>query len=422
MADERPAFRHTPERRGLIGPFSGRQLLFAFGAVIVAIVGLTIATTPLGNTAGGPAFEDPQATPFIIGEAVEGLHVGDLAPDFDIALPDGTTYQLHDVDGNPVRLSDLRGKAVWVNFFATWCPPCQGETPVLREVAEKYKDQGLEVVGVSVQETTADDVRAYRDRFDLDYTVGFDGSGHVFHEYRVYALPTQFFIDPDGAIRYRRPGATERRGRVAAGRGDPAGRDGHSLSVRLVAEAVPVADQASNRVVASWDSTTIQSSSAAWANSDALTMTESSGKSSNEVTQRGFAAHGRMHRSPKNASGRLPGARTTMAWWPVECPPVGRRTPRKQLLLALGPALGAPVAHQPQVRLDVARDEPRVVAERDLPFGALGHDAALGKAREPSDRSRPPAWSKWRWLIATTSTDSGSKPAVPSAATIHGPS
>ena len=161
MADQRPAFRHTPEQRGLIGPFSGRQLLFAFGAVVVAIIGLTIATTPLGNTAGGPIFEDPQATPFIIGEAVEGLHVGDLAPDFEVPLGDGTTYQLHDLDGNPVRLEDLRGKAVWVNFFASWCPPCQGETPVLREVAEKYKDQGLEVVGVSVQETTADDVHEY---------------------------------------------------------------------------------------------------------------------------------------------------------------------------------------------------------------------------------------------------------------------
>jgi len=52
VADERPAFTHTKQRRGLIGPFTGRQLLFGFGAVIVAIVGLTIVTTPLGNTAG----------------------------------------------------------------------------------------------------------------------------------------------------------------------------------------------------------------------------------------------------------------------------------------------------------------------------------------------------------------------------------
>ena len=185
---------------------------------------------PLGNTGGGPAFEDPQSTPFIIGEAVEGLHVGDLAPDFDIALPDGTTYQLHDVDGNPVSLEDLRGKAVWINFFASWCPPCQGETPVLREVAEKYKDQGLEVVAVSVQETTADDVREYRDRYDLDFTVGFDGSGHVFHQYRVYALPTQFFVDPDGAIRSVAQGPLSLEGASQRVEGDPAGADRQLLS------------------------------------------------------------------------------------------------------------------------------------------------------------------------------------------------
>ena len=202
MADERPAFTHTKQRRGLIGPFTGRQLLFGFGAVIVAIVGLTIVTTPLGNTAGGPVFEDPLGTPFIIGPAVEGLRVGDIAPDFDVPLDDGTSYQLHDLDGNPVRLEDLRGKAVWLNFFATWCPPCQGETPILRDLAERYENQGLEVVGVSVQETTADDVHAYAERYQLPYTIGFDGSGHVFHQYRVYALPTQFFIDPDGRIRY----------------------------------------------------------------------------------------------------------------------------------------------------------------------------------------------------------------------------
>ena len=202
MTDERPAFKHTSQRRGLIGPFTGRQLLFAFGAVIVAIVGLTIVTTPLGNTAGGPVFEDPQGTPFVIGPPVEGLRVGDVAPDFAIPLDDGTTYQLTDLDGNPVRLEDLRGKAVWINFFASWCPPCQGETPILRDLAERYEDQGLEVVGVSVQETTADDVQAYAERYQLPYTIGFDGSGNVFHQYRVYALPTQFFIDPDGRIRY----------------------------------------------------------------------------------------------------------------------------------------------------------------------------------------------------------------------------
>jgi len=177
--------------------------VLAFAAVAVTVVVLVVATTPLGSTAGGPVFIDPKATPFIIGEEPdEGLRVGDVAPDFQVALDDGSTYQLTDLDGNPIRLADLRGKAVWINFWATWCPPCQAETPVLRELAETYRDDGLELVAISVQETSADDVRAYTERYELDYTVGFDGSGHVFREYRVFALPTQFFLDPEGVIRF----------------------------------------------------------------------------------------------------------------------------------------------------------------------------------------------------------------------------
>lgn len=187
----------------MIGPFSGRQLVLAFAAVAVTIVVLAVVTTPLGSTAGGPAFVDPRSTPFVIGAAPEeGLRVGDVAPDFATELEDGSTYRLSDLQGRPIRLADLRGKAVWINFFASWCPPCQGETPVLRDLAERYRDRGLELVAVSVQETAVEDVRAYAERYDLGFTIGFDGFGHVFRTYRVYALPTQFFLDPEGIIRF----------------------------------------------------------------------------------------------------------------------------------------------------------------------------------------------------------------------------
>ena len=79
--------------------------------------------------------------------------------------PDGTPFRLTDLDGQPVSLADLRGKAVWVNFWASWCPPCQAETPVLRQVAATYKDRGLVVLGISVQESTASDVKAYVDKY-----------------------------------------------------------------------------------------------------------------------------------------------------------------------------------------------------------------------------------------------------------------
>jgi peroxiredoxin len=72
--------------------------------------------------------------------------------------------------------------------------------PILREMSERYKDRGLVVVAISVQETSPADVASYAARYDLGYTIGFDGSGHVFDAYRGYALPTQFFIDQNGVI------------------------------------------------------------------------------------------------------------------------------------------------------------------------------------------------------------------------------
>ena len=210
---ERPAFTHRPARHGLIGPFSGRQLLAgAIAVLVIAIVGVVV-TTPLGNTANQPDLIDPLATPFIIGEApAEGLHAGQQAPEMTIDLGDGSTYQLKDLDGNPVRLADLRGKVVWLNFFASWCPPCQQETPILRTLSDTYRDRGLEVVGISVQETTASDVKAYADRYRLRYPIGFDGSGNVLRQYRVFALPTQFFLDTNGVIQQVVSGPVDEQG------------------------------------------------------------------------------------------------------------------------------------------------------------------------------------------------------------------
>lgn len=176
-------------------------MLAAFLSVVVAGVLLVAVSTPLGNTSGGPGTVDPRATQYIIGPAPsEGLQPGDLAPELEVALDDGSTYQLTDLDGQPIRLADLRGKAVWINFWASWCPPCQQETPIIRAMAERYRDVGLVVVAIAVQETSPADIRAYAERYDLDYTIGFDASGHVYREYRVFGLPTQFFIRPDGVI------------------------------------------------------------------------------------------------------------------------------------------------------------------------------------------------------------------------------
>jgi thiol-disulfide isomerase/thioredoxin len=199
---ESPLNARPPARRKtLIGPFTARQLATALGVVVVAAVGLTVVTRPIAPGPGsGLPTALPAATPFLVGEPTEGLRPGNLAPEFAVTRDDGSTFQLTDLDGNPVRLEDLRGKLVWVNFWASWCPPCQGETPVLRDLDEAYGDQGLEIVGVAVQETTVDNVRDYAERYQLGYRIAFDTSADIFRLYRVFALPTQFFIAPDGQI------------------------------------------------------------------------------------------------------------------------------------------------------------------------------------------------------------------------------
>lgn len=195
-----PGFTHRPAHHGLIGPFGGRQLLAGFLLVAAVAVALVALTTPLASPAGSSP-PNPQATAYLLGSATEGLQPGDRAPEFTVQRPDGTTFTLADLDGRLVRLADLRGRGVWINFWATWCPPCQAETPVLRDTYERYRDRGLTLVAISVQESSAADVRAYAERYGLGYTIAADLAGDIFHRYRVYALPTQFFVAPDGIIR-----------------------------------------------------------------------------------------------------------------------------------------------------------------------------------------------------------------------------
>jgi thiol-disulfide isomerase/thioredoxin len=189
---------NPPGHRPAVGPFSARQLLTVFTVIGAAALALTLATRPITpGPVGATAL--PVATPFLVGTAREGLAIGDMAPELSWQGQDGTPQELRDLAGNPVRLADLRGRLVWLNFWATWCPPCQSETPVLRDLAVN-SGAGLAIIGIAVQETTPADVQAYADRYELGYTIAFDATAAVFDRYRVFALPTQVLIDRDGRI------------------------------------------------------------------------------------------------------------------------------------------------------------------------------------------------------------------------------
>lgn len=109
-------------------------------------------------------------------------------------------FALTALDGQTVRLSDLRGKVVMLNFWATWCGPCSAEMPNIEKVYQNYRDQGVVILAIN-QGEFAEQVRGYADLYQLHFPILLDESTEVGRLYRVRALPTTFFIDRDGIIR-----------------------------------------------------------------------------------------------------------------------------------------------------------------------------------------------------------------------------
>jgi cytochrome c biogenesis protein CcmG, thiol:disulfide interchange protein DsbE len=185
--------------RPLVGPFTVRHVGLLLLSLGLAAFALVVLTLPLGRP--GPSAAPTVGSGFVqVAPQTEGLQPGQRAPEFAGEV-DGKRVELTDLDGRPIRLADLRGRPVWVNFWASWCPPCQQETPTLRALYERYRSRGLELVAISVQESTADDVRRYAQTYDLSYPIGFDATSAVFKTYRAYGLPTQIFIDREGIVR-----------------------------------------------------------------------------------------------------------------------------------------------------------------------------------------------------------------------------
>ena len=116
-------------------------------------------------------------------------------------------FTLTTFDGEPVSLEALRGKVVIVNFWASWCTPaCYDEAPVLERAWRAYRDRGVVVVGVDMQDTE-DAARAFIRRFGLTFPNAPDPGGKVAVEYGVYGVPETFFVDRAGVIRKKHVGA-----------------------------------------------------------------------------------------------------------------------------------------------------------------------------------------------------------------------
>ncbi|GAB4501711.1 MAG: TlpA disulfide reductase family protein [Anaerolineales bacterium] len=110
--------------------------------------------------------------------------------------------ELPDLNGNPVRLADLRGQVVLLNIWATWCPPCRAEMPAIQRAYEAYRAQGFTVLAVnSTVQDDAAKIAPFLAEYGLSFPVLLDEKGLVTRTYQINSLPTSFFIGRDGLIR-----------------------------------------------------------------------------------------------------------------------------------------------------------------------------------------------------------------------------
>jgi len=155
------------------------------GAIFMAI-GAILWFVPMALHQSLPASKQPQ-------DAVKvGFAVGDRAPDFE----------LRSLDGHTVKLRDLQGKPVLLNFWATWCAPCRVEMPWLVELDQRYRAQGLQIVGISLDDSgSTKEVSTFVTQRGVQYQILLGDSATANEYGGVRFMPQSFFIDADGKIR-----------------------------------------------------------------------------------------------------------------------------------------------------------------------------------------------------------------------------
>jgi thiol-disulfide isomerase/thioredoxin len=141
-------------------------------------------------TASSTAVSSGPATPSASTSTTSAFHVGEPAPALVIPQAGGGT----------IDLASLKGKPVWVNFMATWCPPCQDEFPLMSGFAARYASTGLVVVAVDVREDEGT-AASFAQRLNATFPLGLDIDGKASGRWGAVALPVHFWIDAEGIVR-----------------------------------------------------------------------------------------------------------------------------------------------------------------------------------------------------------------------------
>lgn len=167
-------------------------LLAAFGAVALII-------RAQRDDGGSNGVVSIAGAPTPAASAIADAAVGPLDDYKPVKGQPAPDFVLRNADGALVKLSDLRGKVVWVNFWASWCAPCKKELPDIQKLYDEKRAAGLEVLAINWQEDPETATSFFASR-DIRLPLLLDRSGSVYAQYRLQGLPDSFFVDREGNI------------------------------------------------------------------------------------------------------------------------------------------------------------------------------------------------------------------------------
>jgi thiol-disulfide isomerase/thioredoxin len=184
LTDVRDRFYFRPDARE--GEVEATRRL----AVMLRDAARLLALTPLAPPSSvARAEKKPAGKPGIRG--LQPYRGNPVPPPIDLA----------DLDGTPRRLSELRGRVVLVNFWASWCPPCVHEMPSMQRLREKLKGQPFEILAVNMGENDHEVREFLANKVKVNFPMAMDRDGSVLRQWRVFVFPTSYVIDPEGRIR-----------------------------------------------------------------------------------------------------------------------------------------------------------------------------------------------------------------------------
>ncbi|MGI6536968.1 MAG: TlpA disulfide reductase family protein [Caldicoprobacterales bacterium] len=185
--------------------YSMRCMLKKKKGIILLILIIAILTSACAQKA-----EEPEESNSDRESALAGYYYINLG----VPIED---FELKDLDGNTVKLSDQKGKIVFLNFWATWCPPCRDEMPYMQEFHEKYKDEDVVILAVNPNqvenrgmdnaEKAEESVRKFISEYGYTFPILLDADDSVWAVYQQRGVPTNYIIDKEGIVRYLKLGA-----------------------------------------------------------------------------------------------------------------------------------------------------------------------------------------------------------------------